>query len=176
MVYLVVASENEKPTEVSAVDAAVKKYLPYLQEIQKKLITLLIVILVSGVLGFIYYQKILTFILGIFNLKGITIIMSSPYQFINLAINTGIATGVIIAIPLIIFYLLGFLKPALAPKEFKLIAKLVPLALLLFVVGDAVCHQHLLSNRSRLQRHQYVGHQPLLFPDHHHGCLSRYHL
>jgi sec-independent protein translocase protein TatC len=135
MVYLVVASENEKPTEVSAVDAAVKKYLPYLQEIQKKLITLLIVILVSGVLGFIYYQKILTFILGIFNLKGITIIMSSPYQFINLAINTGIATGVIIAIPLIIFYLLGFLKPALAPKEFKLIAKLVPLALLLFVVG-----------------------------------------
>jgi sec-independent protein translocase protein TatC len=135
MVYLVVASENEKPTEVSAVDAAVKKYRPYLQEIQKKLITLLIVILVSGVLGFIYYQKILTFILGIFNLKGITIIMSSPYQFINLAINTGIATGVIIAIPLIIFYLLGFLKPALAPKEFKLIAKLVPLALLLFVVG-----------------------------------------
>jgi sec-independent protein translocase protein TatC len=61
--------------------------------------------------------------------------MSSPYQFINLALNTGIATGVIVAIPLIIYYIMGFLKPALAPKEFKLIARLVPLTLLLFVIG-----------------------------------------
>lgn len=138
------ASENDikntttttvAPAESSAVDDAVKKYLPYLQEIQKKLITLLIVILASGVLGFFYYQKILTFVLGIFNLQGVTIVMSSPYQFIDLAINTGIATGTIIAFPLIIYYILGFLKPALAPKEFKLISRLVPLALLLFVVG-----------------------------------------
>ena len=133
------ASENEidnkTPAEPSAVDDAVKKYLPYLKEIQKKLITLLIVILISGVSGFLYYQKILTFVLGVFNLEGITIVLSSPYQFIDLAVNTGIATGVVIAFPLLIYYLLGFLKPALAPKEFKLIARLVPLALVLFVIG-----------------------------------------
>lgn len=129
------ATEQSTKAEPSAVDAAVKKYLPYLQEIQKKLVTLLILILVSGILGFIYYQQILTFILKLFNLTGITIVMSSPYQFINLAVNTGIATGVVIAIPLVIYYLLGFLKPALAPKEFKMIARLVPLALVLFVVG-----------------------------------------
>jgi sec-independent protein translocase protein TatC len=140
MIYLVVASENDienqtSTSEVSPIDTTVKKYLPYLQEIQKKLITLLIVILVSGVSGFLYYQKILTFILKIFNLEGITIVFSSPYQFIDLALNTGIATGVVISFPLLIFYLLGFLKPALAPKEYKLIQKLVPLALLLFVIG-----------------------------------------
>lgn len=137
------ASENEKTNELenktqaepSAVDDAVKKYLPYLKEIQKKLIILLVVILVSGVTGFLYYQKILTFVLGIFNLEGITIVLSSPYQFIDLAVNTGIATGVVISFPLLIYYLLGFLKPALAPKEFKLISRLVPLALILFIVG-----------------------------------------
>lgn len=118
-------------------DEAVKKYLPYLQEIQRKLITLLIVILISGISGFLYYQKILTFILGIFNLKGITIVLSSPYQFIDLAVNTGIATGIIIALPLLIYYILGFLKPALAPKEFSLLKRLVPIALILFVVGFA---------------------------------------
>lgn len=126
---------TQTPAETSAVDQAVKKYLPYLQEIQRKLITLLIIILISGILGFIYYQKILTFILALFNLKGITIIMSSPYQFIDLAINTGIATGVVIAFPLVIYYVLGFLKPALAPKEFKLISRLIPMALILFVIG-----------------------------------------
>lgn len=142
------ASENEQqnheavsstathtPNKTSGVDDAVKKYLPYLQEIQKKLITLLIVILISGIFGFAYYQKILTFILGIFNLEGITIVFSSPYQFIDLALNTGIAMGVIISFPLLIYYLLGFLKPALATKEYKLIIKLAPLALILFVIG-----------------------------------------
>jgi sec-independent protein translocase protein TatC len=144
MVYCVVDLENNlqstasvASTSGSAVDDAVKKYLPYLQEIQKKLITLLIVILVSGLGGFLYYQKILTFFLKLFNLKGITIILSSPYQFLDLAINTGIAVGVVIAFPLLLYYLLGFLKPALAPKEFKLIARLVPIALILFIVGFA---------------------------------------
>lgn len=130
-----IVTDTSSPPAGSSVDAAVKKYLPYLQEIQKKLITLLIVILVSGISGFFYYQKILTFVLKIFNLKGITIVLSSPYQFIDLAINTGLATGVVVAFPLLIYYILGFLKPALAPKEFKLLTKLVPFALMLFVVG-----------------------------------------
>ncbi|KKT50117.1 MAG: Sec-independent protein translocase, TatC subunit [Candidatus Collierbacteria bacterium GW2011_GWB1_44_197] len=118
-----------------AIDTAIAKFLPYLQEIQKKLTILLIVILVSGISGFLYYQKILTFVMHIFNLKGITVVLSSPYQFIDLAVNTGIATGVIIAFPLFIYYLLSFLKPALASKEYGLITRLVPFTLLLFIIG-----------------------------------------
>lgn len=116
-------------------DDAIAKFLPYLQEIQKKLTILLIVILISAISGFLYYQKILTFAMHIFNLKGITVVLSSPYQFIDLAINTGIATGIIIAFPLMIYYLLGFLKPALANTEYKLITQLVPYTLLLFIIG-----------------------------------------
>ncbi len=71
----------------------------------------------------------------IFNLKGITVVLSSPYQFIDLAINTGIATGVIIAFPLFIYYLLSFLKPALVHKEYQLIIQLVPFTILLFIIG-----------------------------------------
>ena len=121
----------------SVVDDAVKKFLPYLQEIQKKLLTLAIVVAVSGLLGFFFYQKILTAILGIFNLKGITMVLSSPYQLMDLSINTGIATGLIVAFPLVIFYILRFLKPALATKEYHLLLKLVPIAMLLFAFGFA---------------------------------------
>ena len=141
MIYWLVDSEtkleNQVPTpaEPSVIDSAVKKYLPYLQEIQKKLVTLLVVILVSGLFGFFYYQKILDVVLNIFNLDGITIILSSPYQFIDLSINTGIAMGVIVSFPLLIYYIMGFLKPALAPKEYKLISQLVPLTIALFILG-----------------------------------------
>ncbi|KKT72717.1 MAG: Sec-independent protein translocase, TatC subunit [Candidatus Collierbacteria bacterium GW2011_GWB1_44_6] len=126
---------TQDSTPGSVVDDTIAKFLPYLQEIQKKLTILLVVILISALSGFLYYQKILTFIMRIFNLKGITVVLSSPYQFIDLAINTGIATGVIVAFPLFIYYLLGFLKPALGHKEFKLITRLVPLALGLFIFG-----------------------------------------
>ncbi len=121
--------------EESPIEELTKKYLPYLQEIQKKLFTLVITIFASGVIGFIYYQKILGLILGLFNLKGISMVLTSPYQFFDLAVNTGLATGVVVAIPLLIYYILHFLKPALAPKEYKQILSMVPIALFLFVLG-----------------------------------------
>ena len=118
-------------------DAAVARFLPYLVEIQRKLYVLLAVIFAAGVLGFIYYQRILSFVLQFFNLKGVTIVLTNPYQFLDLAVNTGIATGVITAFPLIIIYALRFLKPALKPKEYRLIKRLVPVSLILFVTGFA---------------------------------------
>ena len=128
-------SNTVTAAEADMVDEAIKKYMPYLKEIQKKIMTLLIVILISGLLGFFYYQKILSFVLKLFNLKGITIVLSSPYQFVELSINTGIATGIIISLPLLLYYVLGFLKPALAKKEFQVLQRLVPIALGLFIIG-----------------------------------------
>lgn len=110
-------------------------YLAYLQEIQKKLLTLAIAVLASGVFGFIYYQKILGFILGFFNFKGITMVLTSPYQFFDLAINTGLATGVVVAIPLFVYFVLSFLKPALSKEEYRHVLNMVPIAFFLFVVG-----------------------------------------
>lgn len=116
-------------------DEAVVRYLPYLREIQRKLYILLAVILTSGVFGFIYYKRILSFVLAFFNLKGITVVLTNPYQFFDLAVNTGLATGVIVAFPLIIFYALRFLKPALKPREYRLLVRLIPVSLVLFVAG-----------------------------------------
>jgi len=113
----------------------IAKYLPYLKEVQKKLYIFLAVMLASGVVGFIYYQKILSFILKFFNLTGITVVLTNPYQFIDLAINTGLATGVVVAFPLLVFFLIQFFKPALKPKEYRLVKILAPISLVLFVAG-----------------------------------------
>lgn len=121
--------------EKSQIEELTAKYLPYLQEIQKKLFLLCLTILISSVIGFIYYQKIIGLILGLFDLKGISMVLTSPYQFFDLAINTGLATGIVTAIPLLIYFILGFLKPALNPKEYRQILELIPIALLLFIFG-----------------------------------------
>lgn len=69
------------------------------------------------------------------SLKGINIVFTSPFQFINLAIACGVASGLIIVFPLIIFQIMSFLKPALKNKEFKMIVRFLPFSALLFLIG-----------------------------------------
>lgn len=123
--------------ETTPIEEITAKYLPYLQEIQKKLFILVCTIIFSGVFGFIYYQPILRSIMGIFDLRGISLVLTSPYQFFDLAINTGLATGIVTAFPIFIYFIVGFLKPALDEKELKIIKSLIPISLLLFIAGFA---------------------------------------
>lgn len=112
-----------------------ERLLPYLGEIQNRLFHLLVVFCVFATLGFIYYQPILSFVMRLFNLEGVSIVLTSPYQFFNLSINTALAVGLLATLPLFIYYLLSFLKPALAPREFRLLTQLLPLSALLLVAG-----------------------------------------
>ncbi len=116
-------------------DQIVSKYLPYLKEVQQKLLHVLLVFGVAGAVGFIYYQKIINLIMRIFKLEGINLVLTSPYQFIDLAVSTGLLTGLSLALPLLGYHLLGFVKPALKNKEYRLILKLYPFSLILFIAG-----------------------------------------
>lgn len=125
-----------KPQKVDpSIQDNIKKYLPYLQDIQGKLFKVLIVFFIGAVIGFSQYQKILGRIMGLFDLQGVNIVLTSPYQFISLAVNTGLVTGFILAFPLFIYYLLTFLRPALKPREYGLIIRLIPAAFILFALG-----------------------------------------
>lgn len=121
--------------ELSGLDAIIIKYTPYLKELQTKLFTVFCVFLGGGVIGFIYYQQILSFIMHLFRMDNINLVLTSPYQFIDLAVNTGLLTGLIVALPLLGYYFLTFVRPALAKREYRLILRLYPLAIILFVVG-----------------------------------------
>ncbi len=123
--------------EATPIEEITAKYLPYLQEIQKKLFILVCTIITAGIFGFIYYQPILKSIMGFFDLKGISLVLTSPYQFFDLAVNTGLATGIVVAFPVFIYFLVGFLKPALDKKEFQIIKNLIPISLILFLCGFA---------------------------------------
>ena len=116
-------------------DKIVSKYLPYLKEVQQKLLHVLLVFGVAGAVGFIYFQKIINVIMRIFKLEGINIVLTSPYQFIDLAVNAGILVGLSLALPLLGYHLLTFIKPALKGKEYRLILRLYPISLVLFALG-----------------------------------------
>jgi sec-independent protein translocase protein TatC len=112
-------------------------YKPYISEITSKLRSIFILFVIASVLGFIYYQKILSFFIGLFHFEGINLVLTSPYQFLDLSIQTALITGIVVTSPLFLFHLIQFIKPALQPHEFKLIVRLLPLAAVLFVAGFA---------------------------------------
>ena len=113
----------------------INRYFPYLLEIRKRLLFVVSLFAVAAVIGFIYYEKITFTVLQFFSLKGVNVVFTSPFQFFSLAINSGIVAGLVVVFPLLLYQLLAFLKPALRPKEFKLVVAALPLSLVLAGLG-----------------------------------------
>lgn len=121
---------NKKETQ-----ANMEAYMPYLIEAQKRLLISVAALIGTAILGAVYYRQILRFIMGQFDLTGINMVLTSPYQVIELAIQTGVYLGLVITFPLIVYNVLSFLKPALEEDEYKTITSLLPYCLILFVAG-----------------------------------------
>lgn len=113
----------------------IKLYFPFLLEVRRRILFTFSVFLIVSILGFFYYESIIRFVIRLIKLEGVNIVFTSPFQFINLAISSALLVGIIISFPVIILQILSFLRPALKPKEFKLIISLLPLSLILFAFG-----------------------------------------
>lgn len=127
--------ENIKSPETSELKALINKYSPFLTEIRKRIFFTLGFFVVAMLVGFVFYEKIIKFLVEILSLKGINIVFTSPFQFINLAISCGIATGLVLVFPLLIYHILSFLRPALRVKEYKMIVRFLPSSIFLFLTG-----------------------------------------
>ncbi|KKR63077.1 hypothetical protein A2210_01955 [Candidatus Woesebacteria bacterium RIFOXYA1_FULL_40_18] len=111
------------------------KYYPYLLEIRKRFLFVGSLFVIASIVGFFSYQKIITLILKFFSLEGVNIVFTTPFQFFTLALNCGLIVGVVVVVPVLIFQLLSFLKPALQAKEYRIIVNILPLALILLGAG-----------------------------------------
>lgn len=127
--------ENIKSSETSELNVLKNKYSPYLLEIRKRILFTLFVFAVSTLVGFVFYERIIKFLIDILSLKGLNIVFTSPFQFINLAISCGIATGLVFVFPLLIYQFLSFLRPALRFREYKMVVRFLPFSIVLFLIG-----------------------------------------
>ena len=104
-------------------------------EIRKRILFTASIFVISGIMGFIYYEKIIRFVLKFLKLQGINIVFTSPFQYVNLAISSAISIAVITTFPFILFQAISFFRPALSKKEYKIVLKFIPFSIVLFLVG-----------------------------------------
>lgn len=121
----------------TTVQENINRYFPLLSEVRKRLLFVLSIFILFGVMGFFYYEKIIVFIIKLLDLDGVNIVFTSPFQFLNLAISSSLSIGLIVSLPILIYQLLGFLKPALKTKEYRSVMTLLPISIVLFLGGFA---------------------------------------
>ena len=127
--------ENTGPFNSPELKELAVKYSSYLGELRKRLIITIVIFAIATFGGFAFYENIIRFLIGTLSLNGINIVFTSPFQFINLAITSGVCVGLIVVFPVIVYQLLSFLKPALREKEYKIVTRLFPFSIILFIVG-----------------------------------------
>lgn len=113
-------------------------YLPFLIEIRRRVLTIFLVFSIAALGGVVFYEKIVLLFIYLLDLKGATLIFTSPFEYMNLSFNCGVVVGVIVTLPLIISQLVNFFKPALTKSEYRTFKNVIPLSFILFLTGFAV--------------------------------------
>jgi len=111
------------------------EYQPQLIEIKKVILRSVVSFLIGATAGLIYNRKIILGLISLFDVKNVNIVLTSPYQFVNLAFGIAIISGLVATFPVFIYHFLRFIRPALKPHEYILFKKLIPVSIFLFLFG-----------------------------------------
>jgi sec-independent protein translocase protein TatC len=113
----------------------IARFTPYLEDIRKRLYVMAIFFAVSFGIGFLSTSIILKGFLSFFELKGVVIATTSPFQFADLSIDIGLLAALFVCTPALIYHFFAFLRPALSKRERKMFFLLIPISLILFLSG-----------------------------------------
>jgi len=113
----------------------VAKYTPYLEDIRKRLYITAILFLVFFVSGFFSTSFIIRAFVSFFDIEGVIIATTSPFQFADLSINIGLLSAFAFMCPVIVYQIFMFMRHALTKREKNVFFSLVPITLFLFALG-----------------------------------------
>ncbi len=107
--------------------------LSHLLELRSRLIKSLIAVAVASVIAFIFYDWIF-YILKL-PAEGINLIYIEMTEMIGTIMKVCLTTGVILAMPYLVYHGIMFVSPALTPKEKKYVYLILPWIALMFLGG-----------------------------------------
>ncbi|KKR02133.1 MAG: Sec-independent protein translocase, TatC subunit [Candidatus Yanofskybacteria bacterium GW2011_GWA1_39_13] len=106
-----------------------------MEELWGRLFRVVILFATFFVIGFFFAGPVLKKILEFVHLDQVTIAASSPFQFIEIAMDFGFFLAIMVCVPYIIYSFYSFIVPALTKNEQIKLLKSIPLSAALFIVG-----------------------------------------
>lgn len=113
----------------------ISRYGNYFEELRRRLLILVKIFATVFVISFFNIGPIVRLLLKYLTMDGVTIATTSPFQLVDLAMSVGFFLASVVTVPVFIYFLYSFLKPALLKKERKFFLLSLPLGLGLFILG-----------------------------------------
>lgn len=104
--------------------------IDHLNELRKRLMIVLVVLVLASIASFTYAKEILDILT-----MGRTLIFIRPSEAFMAHIRVAVLTGSTISMPVVFYHLLAFLVPAFSQREKRIIVGSVFLMFLLFIAG-----------------------------------------
>lgn len=117
----------------------IKEYSPYLEDLFRRVYALTIFFVITFVVGFFLAAPIIKFFTKVFNFEDVVFAATSPFQLVELAMNTGIFLATILSVPFFLYHFYAFVGSGLHRGEKKFFFLMIPVSLLLFAAGFAYC-------------------------------------
>jgi sec-independent protein translocase protein TatC len=109
----------------------------HLGELRKRIVWILLVLVVGMIAGLIVARPLIRYMKSIPPANGIGWNVFSPWDALKLYMNFGIAVGLLITLPVILYHVWAFVKPGLRPIEQKASVMYIPAVFVLFLAGLA---------------------------------------
>ncbi|PCI29856.1 hypothetical protein COB55_01405 [Candidatus Wolfebacteria bacterium] len=113
----------------------IAKFMPFLEDLRRRLYKGLILFVVFFVIGFFSTSVILKRLLELIKLTDVTVTITSPFQYIEVAMDFGFFLAIIVCVPYVIYSFYAFILPGLTKNERKGLLKSTPISVLLFIAG-----------------------------------------
>ncbi|SDN35747.1 sec-independent protein translocase protein TatC [Paenibacillus sp. yr247] len=107
----------------------------HLGELRKRIMWVLAVLVIGMVGGLLCAKPLIRYLKNIPPANGIGWNVFSPWDALRLYMNFGLAVGVLITLPVILYHIWAFVKPGLREVEQKASIIYIPAAFLLFLLG-----------------------------------------
>ncbi len=110
-------------------------YVAYLDELRRRIHRIALFFLFFFIVGFFLTVPLFRFASPYLPIKDVAIVATSPFQFLDLSMDTGIFIAIIATLPIIMYHIFSFLKDGLVRREKIIFILLIPLGLVLFLGG-----------------------------------------
>ena len=126
------------PPPATAPDGSVMSLVDHLGELRDRLFRVILAVVAGGAVGFFVAEPIRNMLLDL--IPDGTAQTLGPGDGFAITLRIALITGVILAMPVILYQVWAFVSPGLTPAERKVVRPWVPLALFFFALGVGIAY------------------------------------
>jgi sec-independent protein translocase protein TatC len=135
---LVVTPDPVSPPPGAPGDESVMSLIDHLSELRTRIFRSIIAVAIGSVVGFYFSVPVRNFLIRALPVDHVQVLGIGDGFVIQMKI--AIVTGIILAMPVLLYQLWAFIAPGLTPTERKAIRPWIPMALFFFALGVVIAY------------------------------------